>query len=152
MDGVVGEFVSATLFDIEVQDWREAIQAVCGPLLEAGAIEAGYVERCIDMVEEQGPYMVLAPGIALAHARPEDGVNTLCLSVATLSHPVLFHHPDNDPVDLVFAFGSPDDKQHVKLLSSLARALSDGLDEKLRSAGSEDAAQEIMEDVLSNVT
>jgi PTS system ascorbate-specific IIA component len=124
---------------------------VCGPLLKAGAIEAGYVDRCIDMVEEHGPYMVVAPGIALAHARPEDGVIKLCFSVATLNHPVRFYHPDNDPVDLVFAFGSPDDKQHVGLLSTLARALSDGLDDKLRSASSEKATQQIMEDVLSDV-
>jgi PTS system ascorbate-specific IIA component len=148
----VGEFVSATLFGVEVPDWREVIRTVCGPLLEAGAIEAGYIGRCIDMVEEHGPYMVVAPGIALAHARPEDGVNTLCLSVATLSHPVLFHHQDNDPVDLVFAFGSPDDKQHVELLSTLARALSNGLDKRLRAAESEETAQQIMEDVLNDVT
>lgn len=148
----MGEFVSATRVGIEARDWREAIRSVCGLLLEAGAIEAGYIERCIEMVEEHGPYMVLAPGVALAHARPEDGVIKLCLSAATLIHPVLFQHPENDPVDVVFAFGSPDDEQHIELLTALARGLSNKLDDKLRNASSEKAAQLIMEEVLSDVT
>jgi PTS system ascorbate-specific IIA component len=32
----------------------------------------------------------LAPGIALLHARPEDGVKQACLSLITLQYPVKF--------------------------------------------------------------
>ena len=57
---------------VSVADWRAAIKAACQPLLDAGAIEERYVQRCIEIVQAQGPYIVLAPGLALAHARPED--------------------------------------------------------------------------------
>ncbi len=151
MDGVVTDVVTAVLVGVKVKDWREAIRAVCEPLLEVNAIKEAYIERCIEMVDEHGPYMVVAPGIALAHARPKDGVLKLCLSAATLSDPVLFHHPDNDPVDLIFAFGSPGDKQHIRLLSALAEGLSSDLADKLRQASTQDAAEQIMDELIQEI-
>lgn len=147
----MSDVVTAVLVGIKVKDWRKAIRAVYEPLLEAKAIKATYIERSIAMVDEHGPYMVVAPGIALAHARPEDGVLNLCLSAATLSDPVLFHHPDNDPVDLIFAFGSPDNQQHVRLLSALAEGLSGSLADDLRQASTQEAAEQIMEEVIKEV-
>ncbi|MFO7944348.1 MAG: PTS sugar transporter subunit IIA [Anaerolineales bacterium] len=143
--------VTATLVGLEPEGWREAIRAVCAPLLEAEAIQSTYIDRCIEMVDEHGPYMVVAPGIALAHARPEDGVLRLCLSVATLSDPVLFHHPQNDPVDLILAFGSPDNQQHIHLLTALAEGLSGGLADDLRRSSTQKAAEQVMEEVLKDV-
>jgi ascorbate PTS system EIIA or EIIAB component len=119
----------------QASDWRAAVRAACAPLIAAGAVEARYADRCVEVVEENGPYMVLAPGLALAHARPEDGVRQLCLASTTLTEPVEFGHPDNDPVDLVIAFGSPDDSSHIALLQSLAEHLMGGLADTLRSAG-----------------
>lgn len=128
-------------------DWRAAIYEACAPLLDAGAITDTYPARCVALVEEHGPYIVLAPGIALAHARPEDGVRKLAVAAVTLHEPVVFAHPDNDPVDVVFAFGSPDADQHVDLLSSLAGHLLTGLADRLRAADDDDAAQRLLEEV-----
>jgi ascorbate PTS system EIIA or EIIAB component len=133
------------------RDWREAVRVACSPLVDAGAVEPRYVDRCLAMVEEHGPYMVVAPGIALAHARPEDGVVALGLSVAVLSVPVDFGHEDNDPVGLVFAFGSPDKDQHVGLLSALARQLVAGLGDRLHEADDDDAASALLEKVLDEL-
>jgi PTS system ascorbate-specific IIA component len=128
--------------------WEEAVRAATRPLVEAGAVEERYADACIRMVSEHGPYMVVAPGIALAHARPEDGARELCLSVAVLSGPVDFGHPDNDPVDLVFAFGSPDADQHVELLGALAEGLGGGLPDDLRGAPGDDEATRRLREVL----
>ncbi|MFP3913494.1 MAG: PTS sugar transporter subunit IIA [Actinomycetota bacterium] len=132
--------------------WQEAIRAACQPLLSAGAIHERYIDACIDLVEEEGPYMVVAPGIALAHARPEDGVLSLGVAVAVLADPVEFGHPDNDPVDLVFAFGSPDADQHVGLLGALARGLTSGLDDELRGAGDQEGATATLRKQLEGAT
>lgn len=133
-----------------VDDWRAAVRLACGLLEDQGAVTAMYAERCIAMVEEHGPYIVLAPGIALAHARPEDGVQRLGVSVATLAEPVRFGHEDNDPVDVVFAFGSPDKEQHVGLLSTLAQHLLAGLAERLREAEDDSTARSLLQDVTSD--
>ena len=129
------------------EDWREAVRMACAPLVEAHAITSEYPKRCVAMIDEHGPYIVLAPGIALAHARPEDGVRQLGIAAVTLEEPVAFGHPDNDPVDVVFAFGSPDADQHVGLLSSLAEHLLAGLADRLRAADDDAAAQGVLEEV-----
>jgi ascorbate PTS system EIIA or EIIAB component len=141
----LGPVTTGASVRIRVGDWRAAVRAACQPLVDAGAVEPRYADRCVEMVEEHGPYVVIAPGLALAHARPEDGVSQLCLAVATLAQPVPFGHPDNDPVDLVLAFGSPDDQQHVGMLSALARRLMAGLDAKLRAAGTDAEARALLE-------
>ena len=129
------------------EDWREAVRMACAPLVEAHAITSEYPKRCVAMIDEHGPYIVLAPGIALAHARPEDGVRQLGIAAVTLEDAVSFGHPDNDPVDVVFAFGSPDADQHVGLLSSLAEHLLAGLADRLRAADDDAAAQGVLEEV-----
>jgi ascorbate PTS system EIIA or EIIAB component len=133
-----------------VDDWREAVRLSCRLLEEQAAVTADYAERCIAMVEEHGPYIVLAPGLALAHARPEDGVQRLGVSVVTLAEPVTFGHEDNDPVDVVFAFGSPDKDQHVGLLSTLAQHLLAGLADRLREADDDATARSLLEEITQD--
>ncbi len=130
--------------DVMADNWRQAVKSACRPLVEAGAVSERYADRCVEMIEEHGPYMVVAPGIALAHARPEDGVKRLALAVARLAAPVPFNHPDNDPVDLVFAFGSPDKEQHLGLLKALAGGLRGDLAERMRSVEDDDGAVELL--------
>lgn len=79
----------------------------------------------VQAVEEIGPYIVVAPGIAIAHARPEDGVHQICLSLVVLAQPVEFGSTVNDPVDIVFAFGGIDKESHLGLLRQLAVILQD---------------------------
>ncbi len=73
-----------------------------------------------------GTYAVIAPGIVLLHARPEDGVLKPGLAMVTLSTPVNFGHTENDPVDLVFALAATDKTSHLQGLQELAQLLSDG--------------------------
>lgn len=136
---------------VAADGWRDAVREACRPLLRAAAVEVRYVDACIGAVEDRGPYIVVAPGIALAHARPEDGVYALGLSVAVLDEPVEFGHATNDPVDVVFAFGSPDREQHVGLLAALSRRLLDGLADRLREAPSDAEASKILQEVIDYV-
>jgi mannitol/fructose-specific phosphotransferase system IIA component (Ntr-type) len=94
-------------------------------LVESEAVEPRYIEAMKRVLREMGPYAVIAPGIVLLHARPEDGVRRPCLAMITLATPVPFGHSQNDPVDLVFALGAVDKKAHVAALQDLARLLMD---------------------------
>jgi PTS system ascorbate-specific IIA component len=76
------------------------------------------------VMDELGPYCVIAPGIALLHARPEDGVIRSCLGLVTLEKPVVFGHSTNDPVDLAFVLGALDKQNHIRALAQLAEYLS----------------------------
>lgn len=48
--------------------------------------------------ETNGAYFVYCPGVALAHAGPEDGVRFFGLSLIRLKKPVSFGHRQHDPV------------------------------------------------------
>jgi ascorbate PTS system EIIA or EIIAB component len=146
-DDAAGRAVLAARVRCAAEDWREAVRTTLRPPVDAEAVTPGYVDQCVALVEEHGPYIVLAPGIALAHARPEDGVRRLAIAAVTLAAPVEFGHADNDPVDVVFAFGSPDADQHVGLLSQLARHLGTGLADRLRAAEDDPSAQNLLEEI-----
>lgn len=109
---------------VECGTWREVVEAGAEPLLSQGMIEARYVDQIRENLIEHGPYMVIAPGIVLLHARPEDGVREVCMSLITLNPSVSFGHPQNDPVDIAITFGTTDDESHVYALSQLMELLS----------------------------
>jgi PTS system ascorbate-specific IIA component len=146
--GAMTTAVVAAQVAVTAAGWRQAVRAACRPLVRGGAVQERYVERCIALLEEQGPYVVLAPGIALVHARPEDGAVSLGLSAVTVDPPVAFGHPVNDPVDVVFAFASPDRESHLGLLAALSRHLLGGLGDALRAAGSDREATALLEEVV----
>jgi mannitol/fructose-specific phosphotransferase system IIA component (Ntr-type) len=108
---------------VRVDGWEDAVREAGRMLLDCGAVEERYIEAMVETTKELGPYIVIAPGIAIPHARPEDGAKQVCFVALQLESPVIFGNPDNDPVHLVIAFSSPDPTAHVKMLSSLARVI-----------------------------
>ena len=57
-----------------VDNWEEAIKKGAELLIENKCIEPRYVDNIIKNIKESGPYIVLGDGMAMSHARPEDGV------------------------------------------------------------------------------
>jgi mannitol/fructose-specific phosphotransferase system IIA component (Ntr-type) len=110
---------------VSVGSWQEAVRAATQLLVDAAAIEPRYGDAMAQVLRELGPYAVIAPGIVLLHARPEDGVRRPCLALLSLMEPVAFGHSVNDPVDLVVAFGAVDKEAHLDALQQLAQLLSD---------------------------
>jgi len=110
---------------VRAANWREAV-AACGEALVAGGIATpAYTGEMIATVEQLGPYIVIAPGIALAHARPSPAVVRTGLAWVTLAAPVPFGHKQNDPVTLVVGLAARDNRTHVQALATLAGLLED---------------------------
>lgn len=115
--------------------WEEAVEQVGELLVHAGKIDTSYIDAIKRVFQEMGPYAVIAPGIVLLHASPEEGVLKPCIGVMTLSEPINFGHSENDPVDIVIAFGAVDKKAHITALKTLAELLGKQENlEKIRSA------------------
>jgi len=125
--------------DVEAKDWEEAVRASGRLLVRKGVVEERYVESMVRTVRELGPYIVIAPGIAMPHARPEDGAKQIGLSVVRLKKPVAFGHETNDPVDVVIALAAVDKVSHLEILAQLSSILgSEEKVSKLREARSRD--------------
>ena len=109
----------------QADDWQEAVALAGGLLEKNGYVEKRYIEATLEAVRTLGPYIVLAPGMAFPHARPEDGAIKTGISLVTLSSPVCFGSVDNDPVDLVIGLSSIDSTSHIELLQRMCSFLSD---------------------------
>ncbi len=105
---------------INAASWKEAADIVGQLLVCSEKVEQRYVEKMKQNVDEIGPYIVISPGVALLHARPEDGVNVNCIGLITLVEPVFFGHPENDPVEIVIALGAINKESHIPALQQLA--------------------------------
>ncbi len=119
---------------------RELAIKIAGELLvNSGKVEPSYVQSMLDAVAKFGPYIVIAPGIALAHGKPGDNVIDTGLSLLVLKTPINFEHQQNDPVSLVFGLAARDHESHISIMASLAEVLSDQakVDSLLRSKDSD---------------
>ena len=106
-------------------DWRSAVRAAAAALEASGSADAAYGERMIAMVEEYGPYIVIAPGLAMAHARPGPDVHAPGVVLVTLAEPVAFGHAHNDPVSVVIGLAATEADQHVASVAALANVFND---------------------------
>ncbi|MGX7350229.1 PTS sugar transporter subunit IIA [Dolosicoccus paucivorans] len=128
-----------------VDDWKKAIQLSAQLLLDREVIEPRYIDAMINRAEELGPFFHLGSGIALPHARPEDGVNEVGLSLLKVKEPVLLLDDESHPIKVFITLASPDNETHLEALSSLTQILMDK--EKLNALLEAETSQEI-EDIL----
>lgn len=116
---------AAVRIGLTATNWETAVRMAGEVLVDIGSVSAQYVDEMVTVVRELGPYIVITPGIALAHARPSSSVHRPALCWVTLSEPVAFGHPENDPVTVVVGLAAPDDQSHITALSALAELLSE---------------------------
>ena len=114
----------ALAVDTQPRSWREAIRVAGALLLDAGSIEAGYIDAMIDAVETLGPYMVVAPHFAIAHAAAGAHVVKDDMALVVFREPVLFSTP-NDPVHLMIGMCALRPESHLEQFRGLAELLTD---------------------------
>lgn len=121
----------------KAHNWREAVQVVGDLFIKTGIANPDYTQAMIETVEELGPYCVIAPGVAMPHARPEGRVLQTGFTIATLQNPVEFGSDENDPVDIIIGLAAVDKVKHIKALKLISSLLStDHMIESIREAAS----------------
>lgn len=109
-----------------VPGWRAAVDAAAAPLLAAGAITDGYVDAIkTSIAAPGGTYIDLGGGVALAHARPETGVNATALSVLHVGEAFALADDAAHPITTMFCLAAKDANAHIDLMQSLAGLLTD---------------------------
>ena len=130
---------------IPVSSWEEVVDAAGCLLFQNRLITTDYIQAMKDTIVELGPYVVITPGFALLHARPDKGVIDIGMSLVTLKTPIHFGHDENDPVDVAIAFSSSSSKKHLELIQEIVELLRDeGKMAAVRAADSEDELLRIL--------
>lgn len=115
----------AVRLDVQPRNAIEAIRISGNLLIKAGYVTENYVDAMIKGFNEVGPYIVLAPGIAIPHARPDQGALETGLSIVRLKEPIKFGHEKNDPVQLVCAISGIGNNGHIEILQKIAAILGE---------------------------
>lgn len=132
--------------NVKADDWKDSMIKSGNLLVESGYITKDYIDLTIQCVEENGPYIVITPGLALSHSRPDVSVKKTGLSLITLSEPVCFNS-ENDPVDIVLTLAATDDTSHLEKLQGMAEFISeeDNLEFLRKAESPKEAAKAINE-------
>lgn len=103
--------------------WQEAVALSAQPLLANASIDKTYIDAMIAKIEAFGPFIDLGKGVAIPHARPEDGVNRIGMSMLTLEKPVCLLGDPDHAVSVLICIAAVDNQTHLRALSHLTAIL-----------------------------
>jgi len=126
---LIKQFVEekVTCYHDHFDNWEDAIKACGQPLIEQGYIDERYIEAVIACVHKHGPYIVIAPKIAIPHSTEgAPGVNKTTIGFMRVKEPVHFEegNPEKD-ANLFFMLASNNNEEHLENLSALCELLGD---------------------------
>tara|TARA_Y100001956_G_scaffold2618_1_gene2713 strand:+ start:108 stop:554 length:447 start_codon:yes stop_codon:yes gene_type:complete len=122
-----------------------ALDITCSKLVEQGKVDATYLEAIKKKHEEIGAYYVLAPKIAMPHARPEDGVNEAALQITVFKNGVDLESEDNGDVFFAVTLAALDSDSHIQTIVALSELFQNDDDiDAIISAENESAIAEIL--------
>ena len=130
-------------FHYPADTWEDVIRHGGQLMVDAGLVEPSYVDAMVNSVHEMGPYIVLAPGVAMPHARPEAGAKRVGTALVTLDKPVNFGSPANDPVKVAVFLCAPNKDEHIQLLTDIATIIDD--DDFLDAAAHFESIDDVLE-------
>ena len=108
----------------KVESWEKAIEVGAFPLVKDKKIKFNYIENMIKNIEELGPYIILIPGVAMPHARPDENVLESSISLLKVNEGVKFSE-NTDKVYLMFCLPGKDSSSHIEIIEKLMEVLSD---------------------------
>lgn len=112
------------LLNQTADNWEAAIKIGTDLLVKAGTIEPRYYDNIVSKIKEMGPYIILAPGLAMPHARPEEGVIKTSFALVTFDNPIYFEGED-EPVHVMLTLAGSDSDQHMQGLMEITQVLDD---------------------------
>lgn len=133
----------------KIENWENAIKLAAKPLLLDNSITENYVRAMVNNVKKFGAYIVINDVLALAHSRPEDGVNRNCLSLLKVNEGVVFDEALESRVYLIFVLGAVNNSSHMDILLKLMEIIdNESLIKKLTEAVSINEITELLEEVI----
>lgn len=119
-----------TIINADAKDWQQAIEISAKLLENQGFVTENYVDGIKQGISDFGPYIVIADGLAIPHARPEAGALTTGYGLVTLKDGVKFDGVEQ-PVKVFIPFCATDSNSHIDLLQSIIQMVENDAIEKL---------------------
>lgn len=101
-----------TQLNIDIKDWREAIEVATRPLILDKKIKKEYKSEIIRVIETLGNYMVFIPEIAFVHATPENVIEN-SISLLTLRSPINFGSKNQVKVKAIVVLANKEENMNL---------------------------------------
>lgn len=120
------ELLSANNVQIleSAEDWKDAIRKSTEPLEKDQFVTSDYKEAIIKNVEKLGPYICIAPHVAMPHARPEQGALKTQIAVTLFRSEITFNREDAK-ANLFITLAAADADSHLQILMKISELLQD---------------------------
>lgn len=110
---------------LDTDCWEDAIRKGGQLLVDNGHVLPEYIDGIISAVNEFGPYIVIADGLAIPHTRPEKGAKSIGFSLTTFKEEVIFDE-ETSPVKVMICFSAIDKDSHLEILKMIVNFVEDG--------------------------
>lgn len=104
----------------KVDTWEEAVRESVSLLEKDNTVPTEYKDKIIDSVKDLGPYIFIAPEIALPHVQYFDETR-VGISLLKLNEEVSYD--EDHKARLFFSFSAEDGESHMGLIQGLATFL-----------------------------
>ncbi|MDG1645311.1 PTS mannitol transporter subunit IIA [Klebsiella huaxiensis] len=102
--------------------WQEAVDFSMSALLSNHYVSPQYIQAIKESTLANGPYYILAPEVAMPHARPEYGALKTGMSLTLLRNHVSFGE-GNEPIKLLIGLSAADSDSHIGAIQALSELL-----------------------------
>ncbi len=133
----------------EKTDWKDAIKSGVSLLVNKKYCTNELADKIIESVNTNGPYFIIMPHVALAHAAPGPWINEIGLSLIKFDNEVKFSNEERHNVSLLFTLSATDGESHMGILMKFSELFMNDHDlvNKLSSATTVEEIQSILKDL-----
>lgn len=131
----------------ESMNWMDAVYFAGETLIRDGSILEKYLDAIISQTTYYGTYMFISDSIMLAHAKPQDGVNRLDLSMTIFRKPVFF--AENRNAKIILMLSAEDNERHLGIMNDIWQVAQNekGIDVLANADTAEDVIR-VLKDLL----
>lgn len=120
-------------------DWEQVITDTTQPLIDQNIVEPRYLKAMIDDIKANHPYNSICPGLFIAHAGIDEGVNEVGMSI--LLSPYDIDIDGYFKADIIVVLATPNNESHLTALYELIDITED--QEKMKALRSAKSISEI---------
>ena len=122
--GILDVLTSGKIFiSEEAMNWMDAVYLAGESLIHSGSIVEKYLDSIISQTMYYGTYMFINDEIMLAHAKPQDGVNNLDLSLTIFKTPIAFS--EKKSAKIIILLCAEDNERHLRIMDELLKLAQD---------------------------
>ena len=101
-----------TQFNVDINDWREAVEIATKPLIGDNKVKKCYVNDIVGVIEKFGNYMVFMPEVAFIHASLENVIEN-SVSYLNLKSKIEFGSKDKTLVKTIVVLANKQENKNL---------------------------------------